>query len=112
MPGDDDGDATANRAVATTTAVLPAPATGRGGQLLLAPNPSTGEVRVGYGLPQAARTVRMRVFDEWGRPADERALTADALSEGVVLRLRPGLYHCQLIADEKVVATERLLIAR
>ena len=40
------------------------------------------------------------------------ALTAEALTEGVSLRLRPGLYQCVLEADGKVAARERLLIVR
>jgi hypothetical protein len=38
--------------------------------------------------------------------ADER------LAEGVELRLRAGIYQCQLVADGVVVARERLLIQR
>ena len=95
-------------AVSPTPAARPAPAA----FIVLAPNPSTGHVRVGYGLPQTARVVTLRVFDEWGRPAGEHSLDDAALEAGVVLRLRSGLYHCQLVADGKVVVTERLLISR
>ena len=78
--------------------------------LLLAPNPSTGHVRVGYGLPGAAKFVVLRLYDEWGQPAGEYALTDEALEAGVTLRLRAGIYHCMLLADGAVVAKERLLI--
>ena len=79
--------------------------------LLLLPNPSTGHVRVGYGLPQAATTVELRVFNQWGQPQGTYTLTDEALTAGVWLRLRAGIYHCQLVADGAVVAKERLLIA-
>ena len=78
--------------------------------LLLAPNPSTGHVRVGYSLPQTAKAVELRVYDEWGQPAGTYALTDEALAAGVMLRLRDGIYHCVLLADGAVVAKERLLI--
>lgn len=78
--------------------------------LVLTPNPSTGHVRVGYGLPRTAQQVAVRVYDEWGQPCGEHRLTAESLAEGVTLRLRPGLYQCVLEADGQVVAKERLLI--
>ena len=78
--------------------------------LLLAPNPSTGHVRVGYSLPQAAKVVELRVYDEWGQAAGTYALTDEALASGVTLRLREGIYHCVLLADGAVAAKERLLI--
>jgi hypothetical protein len=73
---------------------------------------STGHVRVGYGLTQTAQQVTLRVYDEWGQWRGEYALTDAALAEGVTLQLRPGIYHCNLVADGKVVAKERLLINR
>ncbi len=81
-------------------------------RLLLAPNPSTGHVRVGYGLTQAASVVELRVYDQWGQPAGTYALTDQALAEGVSLKLGAGIYHCTLVADGAVVARERLLITK
>jgi hypothetical protein len=74
--------------------------------------PSTGHVQVGYGLPQTAKTVVLHVYDPWGQPQGTYALTDEALSEGVTLRLRAGIYHCTLVADGVVVAKERLLITK
>ena len=78
--------------------------------LLLLPNPSTGHVRVGYGLPQTAAVVELRVYDQWGQPVGTYALTDEALASGVWLRLRAGIYLCHLVADGTVRAKERLLI--
>ena len=78
--------------------------------LVLAPNPSTGHVRVGYSLLQTAQAVELRVDDEWGQPVGAYALTDEALTAGVTLRLRVGLYQCVLRADGAVAAKERLLI--
>jgi hypothetical protein len=78
--------------------------------IVLVPNPSTGHVRVGYGLPRAARTVEMRVYDSWGQLRGTYALDDEALAAGVTLALAPGIYQCQLVADGAVVARERLLI--
>jgi hypothetical protein len=75
-------------------------------------HPSTGLVRVGYGLPQAAKTVELRVFDAWGRPMGTYSLADDKLGEGVYLNLRQGIYQCQLVADGVVAAKERLLITK
>ena len=77
---------------------------------LLASNPSTGHVRVGYGLPQAAKAVTLRVYDQWGAPMSTYALTDETLAEGVTLKLRAGIYHCTLEADGAIVAKERLLL--
>lgn len=91
------------------TAVAPTEATAF---IVLLPNPSTGHVRVGYGLPHSAATVELRVFDSWGQPQGTYPLTDEALSAGVWLRLRAGIYYCQLVADGAVVAKERLLITK
>ena len=80
--------------------------------ILLAPNPSNGHVRVGYGLERAAKTVELRVYDQWGQPMGAYTLTDEALTEGVTLKLRAGIYHCVLVADGAVVAKERLLITK
>ena len=60
----------------------------------------------------APSTGHVRIYDEWGQWQGEYALTDAALAEGVTLQLRPGIYHCNLVADGKVVAKERLLINR
>ena len=91
------------------TAVAPTEATAF---IVLLPNPSTGHVRVGYGLAHPAAVVELRVFDQWGQPQGTYALTDEALASGVWLRLRAGIYHCQLVADGAVVAKERLLITK
>ena len=78
----------------------------------LAPNPSTGYVRVGYSLAHAAKAVALRVYDQWGAPMATYTLTDEALAEGVTLKLRAGIYHCVLVADGVVAAKERLLITK
>ncbi len=79
--------------------------------LVLAPNPSAGEVAVTTLLPPATQTAVVVIYDAWGTEVARRAVAADKASTGISLLLRPGFYNCVLVADGSVIGKERLLIS-
>jgi hypothetical protein len=78
--------------------------------LLLAPNPSDGQVTVTYTLPAAAQAAEVVIYDAWGAEVLRRSLNGKQTTAELRLALRAGLYNAVLLADGALVAKERLLI--
>ena len=76
------------------------------------PNPAGQLTSVSYKVPSAARQAYIAVVDNAGRLLQNISVVGSGTVRINTAGLAGGVYHYSLIADNRVIATKQLLIAR
>lgn len=74
------------------------------------PNPTSGQLKLKYKLPNGAGIAEMKIYDMQGKLVDEFKVTDDYDFIYLPTNYNNGLYLYSLIVDGKVIKTEKIVL--
>lgn len=78
------------------------------------PNPFSGETDIAIYLPENIQTATLYIYDMSGKQIEQHAIEGrgDTVMTIHADRMDAGMYIYSLIADNKVVATKRMIVVK
>ncbi len=96
----------------TITAIYSNPKTDINTENILYPNPANDFIKIKYQLPEKAKKAEMKVFDSTGKLQELFEITSTFDCIYLSKSYSNGLYYFQLIVDNQVIKTEKIIVQK
>lgn len=96
----------------TVTAIYSNPKTDISSENIIYPNPASDFIKIKYQLPDKAKKAEIKVFDSTGKLQESFEITSTFDFIYLPKSYSNGLYYFQLLVDNQVLKTEKIIIQK